>query len=113
MRYSCRRCGARAWCNVSLRATLIALVTLKNVDINPTIAGRQARIDIAQAEITQFNANLPKRDLNKLGLYYEGKDLGPVLRKVSADAFFQHVDREFDNLIKSIPPCAPAIPKAM
>ncbi len=77
-----------------------ALVTLKNVDINPTIAGRQARIDIAEAEITQFNANLPKRDLNKLGLYYEGKDLGPVLRKVSADAFVQRVDREFDNLIK-------------
>lgn len=77
-----------------------ALVTLKNVDINPTIAGRQARIDIAEAAITQFNANLPKRDLNKLGLYYEGKDLGPVLRKVSADAFVQRVDREFDNLIK-------------
>ncbi len=77
-----------------------ALVTLRNVDINPTIAGRQARIDIAEAEITRFNANLPKRDLGKLGLHYEGKELGPVLRKLSADAFVQRVDREFDNLIK-------------
>lgn len=77
-----------------------ALVTLRNVDINPTIAGRQARIDIAEAAISQFNANLPQRDLSKLGLHYEGKELGPVLRKVSADAFVQRVDREFGNLIR-------------
>ncbi|WP_103043997.1 TonB-dependent receptor domain-containing protein [Comamonas faecalis] len=77
-----------------------ALVTLKNIGINPTIAGKQAQISIDEAELTQFNANLPKRDLDKVGLYYEGKDLGPVLRKASADLFVQRVDREFNNDIR-------------
>lgn len=77
-----------------------SLVTLKNMDINPMINGQQANIDIAEAEITRFNANLPKRNLDKFGLYYVGTDLGPVLRKVSADVFHQQVKREFDNSIK-------------
>lgn len=77
-----------------------SLVTLKNMDINPLIAGQQANIDIAEAELTQFNANLPKRDLDKFGLYYEGTDLGPVLKKINADVFYQKVKREFDNAIK-------------
>ncbi len=77
-----------------------SLVTLKNVDINPVIAGQQANIDIAEAELTQFNANLPKRNLDKFGLYYEGTDLGPVLKKINADVFYQEVKREFDNAIK-------------
>ena len=77
-----------------------SLVTLKNMDINPLINGQQANIDIAEAELTQFNANLPKRDLNKFGIYYEGADFGPVLKKVNADVFYQEVKREFDNAIK-------------
>lgn len=77
-----------------------SLVTLKNMDINPLINGQQANIDIAEAEITQFNANLPKRDLSKFGLYYEGNELGPVLQKIRADIFHQQVKREFDNAIK-------------
>ncbi|MDY0072135.1 MAG: TonB-dependent receptor [Thauera sp.] len=77
-----------------------ALVTLKNVDINPMISGQQANIDIAEAEIAQFNANLPKRDLDKIGLYYQGSDFGPLLRKVSADVFHQKVDRVFANAIR-------------
>lgn len=77
-----------------------SLVTLKNVDINPVIAGQQANINIAEAELTQFNANLPKRDLDKFGLYYEGDDLGPTLKKINADIFYQEVKREFANAIK-------------
>ncbi len=77
-----------------------SLVTLKNMDIDPMINGQQANIDIAEAELTQFNANLPKRDLSKFGLYYEGTDLGTVFKKVSADIFYQQVKREFDNAIK-------------
>lgn len=77
-----------------------SLVTLKNMDINPLINGQQANINIQEAELTQFNANLPKRDLDKLGFYYEGLDLGPVLKKINADVFYQQVKREFDNAIK-------------
>lgn len=51
-------------------------------------------------DVTQFNANLPKRDLNKTGLYYEGTDLSPLVRKVNADVFYQKVDRKFDNSIR-------------
>lgn len=77
-----------------------SLVTLKNIGINPIIAGREANINIEEAELTQFNANLPKRDLDKFGLYYEGAELGPVLRKINADVFYQKVKREFDNAIR-------------
>lgn len=48
-------------------------------------------------DIVRFNANLPKRDLKKVGLYYEGIDLGPLVRKVTSDFFYQKVDRKFAN----------------
>lgn len=48
-------------------------------------------------DIVKFNANLPKRDLKKVGFYYEGIDLSPRIRKLSADVFYQKVDRRFAN----------------
>lgn len=51
-------------------------------------------------DVNQFNANLPKRDLKKYGLYYEGTNLSPLVRKVHVDGFYQKVDREFDNAIR-------------
>lgn len=47
--------------------------------------------------ITGFNIDLPKRDLRKVGLYYDGKDLGPVVRNVHLDAYYQTIDRLFLN----------------
>jgi len=78
-----------------------SLVTLEGVDINPTIAGRKANINIAEAELTQFNANLPKRDLDKFGLYYEGIDLGPILKKINADVFTRRLSVSLITPLKS------------
>lgn len=67
---------------------------------NLPVAGIASGISAGEVDVVQFNANLPKRDLNKLGLYYEGADLSPLVRKLSLDAFYQQVEREFDNAIK-------------
>ena len=64
-------------------------------DISPAI-GNMITKD-STMDIVKFNADLPKRDLKKAGLYYEGVDLTPVVRKLSADVFYQTVDREFAN----------------
>lgn len=49
--------------------------------------------------ITDFNIDLPKRDLRKVGLYYDAGDLSPVVRKIHVDAYYQTVDRLFENRI--------------
>ncbi|UYV35632.1 TonB-dependent receptor [Rhodobacteraceae bacterium D3-12] len=49
-----------------------------------------------------FFIDLPKRDLTKYGLFYEGTDLTPWLTSLKADAYTQTVNRQFNNLI-SIP----------
>lgn len=43
---------------------------------------------------------LPKRDLTKLGLYYEGTDVTPWISKLNFNLFHQTVDREFVNVIR-------------
>lgn len=63
-------------------------------------AGIVNSVTAGHIDVTQFNASLPKRDLKKAGLYYEGSDLSPLVRKVNADLFYQKVDREFDNAIR-------------
>lgn len=47
--------------------------------------------------ITDFKIDLPKRDLRKVGIYYDGNDLSPVVRRVHIDAYHQTVDRLFRN----------------
>lgn len=47
--------------------------------------------------IVGFNIDLPKRDLRKAGLHYEGTDISDIVRKVSFDAYYQEVDRLFTN----------------
>ena len=44
-----------------------------------------------------FSIDLPQRDRRKIGIYYDGKDLGPVLRNVHLDAYYQTIDRLFIN----------------
>ncbi len=45
-----------------------------------------------------FFIDLPQRDLQKYGLFYEGTDLTPWLTSLKADAYRQTVDRQFNNL---------------
>ena len=47
--------------------------------------------------IVDFRIDLPKRDLRKVGLSYDGTDLGEIVRKVHVDAYYQTVDRLFTN----------------
>jgi len=42
-----------------------------------------------------MSIKLPKRDLTKGGLYYEGTDLTPWMSKLTASMFYQTVDRDF------------------
>lgn len=58
--------------------------------------------------IPGFTIDLPKRDLRKLGTFYEGTDLTPWLTSLKIDAFHQTIDREFVNNI-ALGPFAPTI----
>ncbi|MCC6947908.1 MAG: TonB-dependent receptor [Bradyrhizobiaceae bacterium] len=53
-----------------------------------------------------FRIDLPQRDLRKVGLYYDGKDLSPVVRKVHFDTYYQTVDRLFLNEVVTVPGAA-------
>ncbi|MFT0531240.1 TonB-dependent receptor plug domain-containing protein [Castellaniella hirudinis] len=59
--------------------------------------------DYIQAPIRDFGIDLPKRDLRKVGLYYDAKDLSPVVRKIHVDAYHQTVDRLFENRVEVQP----------
>ncbi len=48
-------------------------------------------------EIDGFTIALPKRDLRKFALSYEGVDLSEVVKKLSISAFDQSIDRVFDS----------------
>lgn len=52
---------------------------------------------------TKFNIDLPKRDLRKVGVYYDGTDISDVVRKVHFDAYYQEVDRLFANQLEMRP----------
>lgn len=59
--------------------------------------------DTLDYPITDFRIELPQRDRQKFGLYYDGKDLGPVLRNVHVDAYYQTIDRLFLNEVTMNP----------
>ena len=59
--------------------------------------------DYLQDPIRDFGVDLPKRDLRKVGLYYDAKDLSPVVRKIHVDAYRQTVDRLFENRVEVQP----------
>lgn len=46
---------------------------------------------------SDFSIKLPKRDLRKVGVFYEGEDLTPWLKKLRLDAYTQEIEREFLN----------------
>ncbi|MEN9465661.1 MAG: hypothetical protein RL217_1842 [Pseudomonadota bacterium] len=53
--------------------------------------------------IKEFSIKLPKRDLNKYGLYYDGKPSAGPIKRIQADGFYQWVDRDFSNHVKVDP----------
>ena len=53
--------------------------------------------DILTGTTTDFYLDLPKRDLRKYGLYYDGAEISDIVRRVHVDAFYQTVDRLFLN----------------
>lgn len=62
------------------------------------IAAKAQRYDVAaQAYVTTegFALDFPKRELNKVGLFYEGEQLTETLDKLKIDVYRQTVDREF------------------
>ena len=68
--------------------------------------------DYLDATVTHFNIDLPKRDLRKVGVFYDGTDISDVVRKVHVDAYYQTVDRLFMNEVTTrVPPTPPMIPR--
>ncbi len=59
--------------------------------------------DYLRDPIRDFRIELPRRDLRKVGLYYDARDLGPVVRKIHVDAYRQTVDRLFENRVEVQP----------
>lgn len=46
---------------------------------------------------SDFTIRLPRRDLRKVGLFYEGEELSPRLNRVEASLYRQTIDRLFEN----------------
>lgn len=55
------------------------------------------------ADNPDFIIQMPWRDMRRLGVFYEGENLTPWLRKLSFDAYRQTVDRSFRNDITMYP----------
>lgn len=53
---------------------------------------------------TQFDMEFPQRDQQRLALFHEVTDLSPVVRKVSGNAYWRTVDREFSNTLQTVVP---------
>lgn len=49
---------------------------------------------------SNFTISLPKRDLRKGSLFYEGTDLTPWMTSLRADVYRQTIDREFQNDVR-------------
>lgn len=56
------------------------------------------------AGVTDFTINLPQRDRKKVGVYYDGRDLGGPVTKLHFDAYYQTLYRLFDNNVGQFEP---------
>ncbi|MDA7949302.1 MAG: TonB-dependent receptor [Hyphomicrobiaceae bacterium] len=65
-----------------------------------TITGRRPDIE----GVTDFTIDLPQRDLKKIGIFYDGEDLGGPVAKVHFDAYYQTIDRQFENNVETFTP---------
>lgn len=53
--------------------------------------------------VVDFGIDLPQRDLDKIGLHYDGSFLSPLVEKLHLDAYYQTVDRLFFNHVTMQP----------
>ncbi len=67
-----------------------------------TITGRPPNIE----GVTDFTIDLPQRDLKKIGVYYDAEDLGGPVAKVHVDAYYQTIDRLFENNVETFTPAS-------
>ncbi|HZJ95133.1 MAG TPA: TonB-dependent receptor [Thiopseudomonas sp.] len=71
------------------------------------IAAKAQRYDVAaKAYFTTegLAMDFPKRELNKVGLFYEGEQLTETLDKLKIDVYRQTIDREFrNNVVVRVP----------
>lgn len=51
--------------------------------------------------LTDFNIDLPQRDFKKVGVFYDGEDLGGPVAKVHFDAYYQTIERLFENNVEN------------
>ena len=58
--------------------------------------------------LTSFALDLPERDRRKVGVFYDGTDLTETLVKLHVDAYYQTIDRLFENNLSTF--VAPVIP---
>ena len=58
---------------------------------------------ILTGSIEEFSINLPKRDLHKYGLYYDGSPQTKWIKRIQANSYYQWIDREFSNHVKVDP----------
>ena len=56
--------------------------------------------------VTDFAIDLPQRDLKKIGVYYDAEDLGGPVAKVHFDAYYQTIDRLFENNVEQFTPAS-------
>ena len=67
------------------------------------LAAKAQRYDVAAQMYWKqdgFATNFPKRELNKVGLFYQGDQLTETLDKLKIDVYRQTVDRDFRNNVK-------------
>lgn len=77
------------------------------------IAAKAQRYDVAAKMYWKqdgFATDLPKRELNKVGLFYQGDKLTETLDKLKIDVYRQTVDRDFRNNVTQRPQKNPSKP---
>ncbi len=77
------------------------------------IAAKAQRYDVAAKMYWKqdgFATDLPKRELNKVGLFYQGDQLTETLDKLKIDVYRQTVDRDFRNNVIVRVPMPPSRP---
>jgi len=70
------------------------------------IAAKAQRYDVAAEVFWKQDGivmDLPKRELNKVGLFYQGEQLTETLDKLKIDVYRQTVEREYQNNITMYP----------
>ncbi|MBN3859608.1 TonB-dependent receptor [Neisseriaceae bacterium PsAf] len=58
-------------------------------------------LDSGFIPLNSFEINLPKRDKQKIGFFYDGEEINSLVKKIHFDTFYQTVKRGFENSLNS------------